>query len=231
MRDKLLYAAGVAAALYLIRNLYVILLQLPDELAQGPIYRIFYFHLPPYFTAALAFFGSAICSVLYLVSKKWRYDEIAVALTEVGLAFAAVNLVTGMIWGRVIWGIWWTWDARLTTALLSWLIYFGYLMLRKSIPEATERARNAAVLAIFAFSSVIVTYKANEWFRTQHPAPVLSIRTGGGRIDPAMEWMLLHNLIAMLLLATVLVTLRLRQERALRELESMRRMAWQTQAG
>lgn len=225
MREKLLYAVGIAAALYLVRNLYVMLLQLPDELAQGPIYRIFYFHLPGYFTAALCFLFAGIASAMYLVKREWKYDSLAAALTEVGLPFAAMNLITGMIWGRIIWGIWWTWDPRLTSALLSALIYAGYLMLRRAIPEPTERAKNSAVLAIFAFASVIFTYKSNEWFRTQHPQPVLTIRTGGGTIDPAMEWMLFHNWMALLLLAGVLVAIRWNQEERKRELESLRREA------
>ncbi len=188
MREKLLYALGIAAALYLVRNLYVMLLQLPDELAQGPIYRIFYFHLPGYLTGAVCFLVAGISSAMYLVTRKWHWDSLAVAVTEVGLPFAAMNLITGMIWGRIIWGIWWTWDARLTSALLSALIYAGYLMLRRAIPEPVERAKNSAVMAMFAFTSVIFTYKANEWFRTQHPQPVLSIRTGGGTIVLAIRW-------------------------------------------
>ena len=225
MRTKLLYLLGIAAAIYLVRNLYVMLLQLPDELAQGPIYRIFYFHLPGYFTAAICFLSAGIFSALYLIKREWKWDSLAAAATEVGLPFAAMNLITGMIWGRIIWGIWWTWDPRLTSALISALIYAGYLMLRRAIPDPTERAKNSAVLAIFAFTSVIFTYKSNEWFRTQHPQPVLSIRTGGGTIDPAMEWMIFHNLVALLLLAGLFLALRWGQEERYREIESLRREA------
>lgn len=225
MREKLIYALGFASAIYLVRNLYVMLLQLPDELQQGPIYRIFYFHLPGYFTAATCFLLAGVFSAMYLATKKWKWDSLAVAVTEVGIPFAVMNLVTGMIWGRIIWGIWWTWDPRLTSALISTLIYIGYLMLRRAIPDPTERAKNSAVVAIFAFASVIFTYKSNEWFRTQHPAPVLSIRTGGGTIDPAMEWMLLHNFLALLMLAIVFVAIRWNQEERQRDIESLRREA------
>jgi len=225
MREKLIYALGIVAALYLVRNLYVMLLQLPDELAQGPIYRIFYFHLPGYFTGATCFFLGGVFSILYLVTRKWKWDSLAVSVTEVGLPFAAMNLITGMIWGRIIWGIWWTWDPRLTAALISALIYAGYLMLRKAIPDPTERAKNSAVMAIFAFTSVIFTYKSNEWFRTQHPAPVLSLRTGGGTIEPAMEWMLFHNWMALLMLAALFIAIRWNQEERRREIESLRREA------
>lgn len=225
MREKVLYGIGALSAAYLVRNLYVMLLALPDELAQGPIYRIFYFHLPGYLTGALFFLLTGIFSALYLATRNWKWDSLAVATTEVGLPFAAMNLITGMFWGRIIWGIWWTWDPRLTSAFLSAMIYFGYLMLRRAIPEATQRAKNSAVLGIFAFASVILTYKSNEWFRTQHPAPVLSIRTGGGTIEPAMEAMLGHNLLALLMLAAVLLAIRWSQEERQREIESLRREA------
>ncbi len=225
MRDKIIYGAGIFAALYFVRNLYVILLQLPDEAMQGAVYRIFFFHLPPYFTAVACFLGAAIASGMYLKTKKWKYDVFAVSATEVGLALAAINLVTGMIWGRQQWGIWWTWDARLTSALITWLIYLGYLMLREGIKDPSERAKNSAVLSIFAFAAVYFTYKANEWYRTQHPGPVLTIRTGKDTIDPAMQAMLFHNLGAFLLLAIVLVAVRMRLEDSQRAVESLRRRA------
>lgn len=225
MRDKIIYGAGLFAALYFVRNLYVILLQLPDEAMQGAVYRIFFFHLPPYFAAVACFLGAAIASGIYLKTKKWKYDVFAVSATEVGLALAAINLVTGMIWGRQQWGIWWTWDARLTSALITWLIYLGYLMLREGIKDPSERAKNSAVLSIFAFAAVYFTYKANEWYRTQHPGPVLTIRTGKDTIDPAMQAMLFHNLGAFLLLAIVLVAVRMRLEDSQRAVESLRRRA------
>ncbi len=225
MRDKLIYGAGIFAALYFVRNLYVILLQLPDEAMQGAVYRIFFFHLPPYFAAVACFLGAAIASGMYLKTKLWKYDVFAVSATEVGLALAAINLVTGMIWGRQQWGIWWTWDARLTSALITWLIYLGYLMLREGIKDPSERAKNSAVLSIFAFAAVYFTYKANEWYRTQHPGPVLTIRTGKNTIDPAMQAMLFHNLIAFLLLTIVLVAVRMKLEDGQRAVESLRRRA------
>lgn len=225
MRDKLIYGAGIFAALYFVRNLYVILLQLPDEAMQGAVYRIFFFHLPPYFAAVACFFGAAISSGMYLKTKQWKYDVFAVSATEVGLALAAINLVTGMIWGRQQWGIWWTWDARLTSALITWLIYLGYLMLREGIKDPSERAKNSLVLSIFAFFAVYFTYKANEWYRTQHPGPVLTIRTGKNTIDPAMQAMLFHNLLAFLLLTVVLVAVRMKLEDSQRAVESLRRRA------
>jgi heme exporter protein C len=225
MREKIIYAMGALAAILLVRNLYVILIGLPDEAAQGAIYRIIFFHVPPSFTAATLYVTSAVASILYLTKRDFKYDVLAVSAVEVGLAFAAVNLITGMIWARIIWGIWWTWDARLTWALISWLIYAGYLMLRDAIDEPTARARNSSVLSIFALATVLITYKAIDWWRTQHPGPVLSIRGADGRMDPAMERMLYLNWIPMLLLAGVFLLIRMRQEQTQREIEALRRYA------
>jgi heme exporter protein C len=224
MPNNVLYAIGAAAGLFLLRNLHYIMFSLPDEARQGPSYRIFFYHLPPYFTAVVCFLAAAIASGLYLKKREWKYDTLAVSATEAGLAFAAMNLVTGMIWGRFQWGIWWTWDARLTSALITWLIYLGYLMLRKAINDPSERGKNAAVLNIFALFAIYFTYKANEWYRTQHPGPVLTFRTGDkSSIDPAMQSMLFQNWVAFLLLAAILIGIRMRIERSQREIDSLRR--------
>jgi heme exporter protein C len=226
MREKILYALIFLAALWLVRNLYVIFLSLPDEAAQGAIYRIFFFHLPAWFTCFTAFFAAGAASILYLIRKDARYDAFAVSAVEVGVAFTAIGLVTGMVWARIIWGIWWTWDPRLTWAFITLLVYLGYLMLRRATEEPAERAKNSAVLCIFAFTSVVITYKAIDWWRTQHPGAVLSFRTGGGSIDPAMESMLFQNWFALLLLASALLLVRMRQELVQREIDALRRRAY-----
>jgi heme exporter protein C len=223
MREKILPVVAVAAGLLLVRNLYVILLQLPDEAAQGAIYRIMFFHIPSWFVCFTAFLCAGAASVVYLAKKSLAADAFAVAATETGLVFCCIGLATGMIWARIIWGIWWTWDPRLTWAFITVVVYFGYLMLRQAIPEPGERARLSGVLSVFAFVSVVITYKAIDWWRTQHPAPVLSFRTGGGNIDPAMEHMLYWNFLALFLLASVMLAVRYGQEREQREIASLRR--------
>jgi heme exporter protein C len=225
MREKTLFAISSVAALWLVRNLYVMLLGLPDEADQGAIYRILFFHVPSWFVCFTGYFLAGAASVLYLIRKNPVYDVMAVSAVEVGLAFTLIGLATGSIWARIIWGIWWTWDARLTWALITCLVYAGYLMLRRAIDDPTARAKNSAVLCIFAFTSVVITYKAIDWWRTQHPGAVLSFRTGGGAMDPAMESMIYQNLGALVLLAIVLVAVRMRQEQMRREVESMRRYA------
>jgi heme exporter protein C len=225
MRDKVLYGIALLATVLLTRNLYLIFLQLPDEAAQGAIYRIIYFHVPSAITAMLGFLVAGTASAIYLGSKNLFYDAVAAAVTEVSLAFATVVLVTGSIWARIIWGVWWTWDARLTSMFVCWLLYAGYLMLRSAVEEPTQRAKFSAVLSLFAFTDVIIVWKSIEWWRNLHPGPVLSIRTGGGNMDPAMEAMIYRNLLALILFATVLVMVRMRQEEMRREIASLRQLA------
>ncbi len=226
MRDRLIYAFGTVGSLLLIYNLYIILLRMPDEAAQGAIFRIMFYHIPAFFTAGMCYILALIGSSMYLIKKNGVWDALAVSATEVGLVFAAVNLITGMFWGRIIWGIWWAWDPRLTWALICWLVYFGYMMLRRAIDDPTERAKISGVLSIFAFVSVSITWKAIEWWRTQHPGPVLSFRTGGEqRVDPMIEHMIYQNWWALLLIAVVFLMIRMRQEQSQREIDAMRRQA------
>lgn len=222
MRKQLLLGLSLLAMILVVRNLYVMFVDLPDEVQQGPIFRIIFFHVPVAWTALLCALLAAVASVMYLVSKNLRYDAFAVAVTEVGLAFGAANLVSGMIWGREIWGIWWAWDPRLTSMLVCELLYAGYLMLRRAIDDPTQRARIAAVLSIFAFADVPIVVFSIKWWRTQHPQPVV---WGGGRMDPAYYSMLFGNWIPILLLAAVMVAVRMRQERIHREVEALRRYA------
>lgn len=224
MREKLMYLLAAAAAALLVWNLHRIFLDLPDEKMQGAIYRIIFFHVPAAITAGVATCAAMVASVLYLVRKDLRFDGFALSATEVGLAFGAANLITGMIWARIIWGIWWAWDPRLTSMLVCVLMYSGYLMLRRAIDDPTERARNAAVLNIFTFPGVYITWKSIEWWQQiQHPGPVLSLRGAKGAMDPAMESVLYWNLLALVLFASVLILVRMRQEALQRELDGLRR--------
>ena len=221
MREKIIYGLGALAILLLARDIYLIS-NFPPERTQGMIFKIIFFHVTAAITAMLGSAVALISSVLFLATRNFRYDALAVAVTEVGLAFLAANLVTGSIWGRVIWGIWWTWDARLTSALVCWLLYAGYLMLRRAIEEPTQRATFAAVFSIFAFLDVPIVIFSIKWWRTQHPQPVF---WGGGSFPRDWSIVMLWNLIALLLLGAVMTLIRLRQEESQRELDSLRRMA------
>ena len=161
----------------------------------------------------------------YLAGGDFRYDSLASSVVEVSVVFATVNLVTGSIWARVIWGIWWTWDYRLTSQLVCVLIFAGYLMMRRAIDEPTQRARLSAALTIFGCVNVVIVWKSIEWFRNNHPGPVLSFRTGGNTMYPPYERAFYINFLALLLVATALVLVRSRQESTAREIDSLRRAA------
>ena len=225
MREKAAIVLAALGGLLLAYDLYQIFLVLPDDALQGPIYRIIFFHVPAAMTGMLGYFVALTLSVLYLTTGKFRFDSLAASVVEVSIIFSLVNIVTGSIWGRVIWGIWWTWDARLTSALVCVLIFSAYLMMRRAIDEPTQRARLSSALCIFGCVDVVIVWKSIDWFRTQHPAPVLSIRTGGGTIDPAMEHMFYLNFLAILMIAAALVLVRTRQETTAREIDSLRRFA------
>jgi heme exporter protein C len=221
MRDKILFALGAFAVILLGRNINVIA-TLPPEANQGAIFKIIFFHVPMAITALTCALVAFVASVLFLISKNLVWDATAVAVTEVGLAFLAGNLITGSIWGRIIWGIWWTWDARLTSALICWLLYAGYLMLRRAIEEPTQRATFAAVFSIFAFIDVPIVIFSIKWWRTQHPQPVF---WGGGSFPPDWARIFGWNMLAIMAIGAVFAAVRFQQEQAQREIDSLRRLA------
>jgi heme exporter protein C len=221
MKDAILFGLGGIATAILVRDILAIA-GLPPEAAQGAIFKIIFFHVPVAITALLCACVALIGSVGFLITKNFKWDALAVSVTEVGLAFLLANLVTGSIWGRVIWGVWWTWDARLTSALVCWLLYAGYLMLRRAIEEPTQRATFAAVFSIFAFLDVPIVFFSIKWWRTQHPQPVF---WGGGSFPADWTRIFLWQMLAMVLFGIVLTAVRLRQEENQREIDSLRRMA------
>ncbi len=225
MREKILYAMAGIAGILLARNLYVILLELPDEARQDAIWRIFCFHLPAAMASGIGLFAALVLSGMYLAKRNLQYDALAASITEVSFALGIVTLVTGSIWAKIIWGVWWAWDPRLTSFFVCLLIYAGYIMLRRVIDDPTTRARLSAVLSVFGFIDAIIVWKSIEWWATLHPGPVLSIRSGGGRIDPRMESAAWWNVLAIGLLSIVLVIMRMRQEDSRREIDALRRLA------
>jgi heme exporter protein C len=208
-----LICASAATAL-LVWNLRTIFFVLPDEASQGPVYRILFFHVPAWWTAFLAVTLAVIFSVIYLVTRRLKWDALAVAFTEVAVVFLLTGLLLGSIWGRVAWGIWWTWDARLTSSLICVVLYASYLSLRSSIDEPNRRAALAAVFNLFAFSDVPIVWYSIRWWRTQHPQPM--------ELEPAMYAVLLSNWLALILLATALILVRIDQEHLSRGIEALR---------
>ena len=216
MREKLMYFLGAVVAILFVRNLYVILNVLPDEANQGAMYRIMFFHIPSWWTAGLALMLSAGTSVAYLRTDKLKYDTISVSVTEVAVVFLFIGLTTGMIWARIIWGIWWTWDARLTSAFVCVLLYGGYLILRNGIADPTQRAKISAAFNLFAFADVPIVWYSIRFWRTQHPQPMT--------LPPEMWSALLWNWLTLILLMTIFILLRLRQEEARRDIDGLRRL-------
>lgn len=223
VKKNILIGLALVAGAVVLRDIYEMLVNLPDEAAQGAVYRIIFFHVPAAWTSLLSCFIAVGFGLAYLKSGKLIYDSVAAACIELGLAMGLTNIFTGMVWGSIIWGVPWTWDARLTSMFLLMLIYAGYLMLRESIADPNQRARAATFMSIFAAADVPIIWFSIQWWRTQHPQPVLF---GNGSIDPAMKYMLYLNWLPYLLLAIVLIVVRSRQLEMRREIESVKRTAF-----
>jgi heme exporter protein C len=223
MRNSILFALAAVFAGVLLWNMNTIL-ALPPIVENVGAYKIIYFHVPAAFTAGMGLFLAVGASILYLATGKLKYDAFAAGTTEVSLAFATANLVSGMIWGRFAWGIWWTWDARLTSMLVCLLMYYGYVMLRQAVTEPTQRARYSAVISILGFVNVAFVYQSIAWYRTQHPSPVLGFRGGGG-MSPGLEAPMYWNWLPMMCLAIILASVRMRQGEFATEIDSLRRQA------
>jgi heme exporter protein C len=187
--------------------LYLNFLGSPDDAALGPSQRIFYIHMGVATTAALAFTVTFVASAAYLVTRRRRWDAWAAASAEIGTVFTAMVLVTGILWGRVAWGVWWTWDPRLTTTLLLWVLYGGYLVVRDGITESERRARISAVLALVAYVDVPLDYMTIRWWKSIHP---LVITTHGLNLAPSMALAMVASMAAMLCVYGVWLVFRMR---------------------
>ena len=195
--------------------LYEALVAAPTEQTMGEVQRIFYYHVASAWTAFLLFLVNFVASVVYLLNRSDKADILALVTAEVGVVFCTVVLVTGPIWARPVWGIWWTWDLRLTLTLVLWLIYVSYLVLRR-FSSGSQTPLMAAVLAVFGALDVPLVYFSIWYFRTQHPSPVIG---RGGSLDPRMTRVLLINWAAFLCLALLVCWSRYRLERLKREVE------------
>jgi heme exporter protein C len=197
---------------------YLALVVAPTEQTMGDVQRIFYYHVPSGWVAGFCFFINFVASAWYLWKRSPASDALAAASAEVGVVFCAVLLITGPLWARPVWGIWWTWDARLTTTLVLWLIYVSYLVLRRFAAGGQTQVL-AAAFAIFGFADVPIVYMSIRWFRTQHPSPVM----GGGEnsgLDPAMLHVFLTNLAAFTVIGIIFVALRYKLQMQEQALES-----------
>ena len=197
---------------------YQALFVAPTEQTMGDVQRIFYYHAPTAWVAGLCFFVNLLASIVYLWKRSLDADALALASAEVGVVFCTIVLITGPIWARPVWGIWWTWEARLTSTLVLWLIYVSYLVLRR-FAAGSQTPVLAAALAIFGFVDVPIVYMSIRWFRTQHPQPVIAGGEGSG-LDPVMWHAFLWNLLAFTCVGIVFITLRYRLQKLENELEA-----------
>ncbi|HXY16457.1 MAG TPA: cytochrome c biogenesis protein [Terriglobales bacterium] len=206
---------AILTAVLLSYGLYQALVVAPTERTMGDVQRIFYYHVPSAWTAGVLFFVNFLASITYLIWRNNKADALAVASAEVGVVFCTVVLVTGPIWAKPVWGIWWTWDLRLTLTLVLWLIYVSYLLLRR-FSTSGQTPVIAAVLAIFGTLDIPLVYFSIWFFRTQHPQPVIG---GGGSIDPRMLHAFLVNLIAFTCFGALVCWSRYRLEVVRRDVE------------
>src|SRR5216684_1387644 len=206
---------GVLTAMLLSYALYEALVAAPTEQTMGDVQRIFYYHVPSAWTAFILFFVNFGASVYYLIKRCAAADIVALVSAEVGVVFCTVVLITGPIWARPVWGIWWTWDMRLTSTLVLWLIYVSYLLLRR-FSSSGQTPLLAAALAVLGALCVPFVYFSIWFFRTQHPQPVMG---GGGSIDPRMLHVLLINWLAFMCFAFLVCWSRYRLESLQREVD------------
>lgn len=201
----------------------------PDQL-QGDVQRLMYVHVPSAWLAYLAFAVTLVGSVGWLWRRRPRWDRLAAGSAELGVLFTGLALVTGSIWGKPVWGVWWTWDPRLVTTALLFVVYLGYLALRRGTDDPTARARRAAVLGIVAFVQVPIVHLSVVWWRSLHQPPTV-IQAGGPSMDGRMLAALLANVAAFTVVYVVLLRRRMQLTRLEQDRDRIRRDADQPLAG
>ena len=183
VREALLIASAGLMAL----TLYLVFWWVPTEQNLGVSQRIFYFHVPLAWLGMISIVVVAVASAIHLITRKEKWDSLAYAAAELGVVFITLLLVTGIIWNKPVWGVWWTWDARLTTTLILWFIYVGYLMVRAYGPKGSQGARYGAVVALIGAIDIPIIYMATVWWRTAHPELNIGPLAESGALDSKMQ--------------------------------------------
>ena len=222
---KLLKALTLLAGLMLAAALGFALFYAPREVVMGDVQRVFYFHVSAGWVGMVSFLVTAVAGVAYLVRRDMRWDVVAVASVEIGIAFILANVVSGSIWARPVWNTWWTWDPRLVTATVMELIYLAYLMLRAGIEDPERRARIGALYGVAGFLSVPITFLSIRYVRTIHPVIIGSNPSAQGAFDmtPRMVQVFVFSLLAFTVLYAALLWHRVRLERLARSVEEAKR--------
>lgn len=220
---------AVLAVVLLLAALLAAFVIAPTEAEMGDVQRIFYFHVASAWTAFLGFFVVFLGSIAYLRTRALRWDILAASAAEIGVVFTSLTLVSGSIWARSAWGTWWTWEPRLTTTLMLWLIYVSYLLLREMVEESDRRAAFAAVFGIMGFVDVPIVFMSIRWWRTLHPQVVGS---EGFNMETAMLPALFLSVIAFTVVFLHVLVLRTGLERSRQEMvELQRRARWIQEGG
>ncbi len=196
-------------AVLMLVDFYLISMVAPTDSVLGHVQRIFYFHVPMAIMSFLAFFVVFLASIIFLVKRASLWDRLAYASAEVGVVFVTLALITGIIWARPVWNTWWTWEPRLTTTLILWLIYVAYLMIRSYAPNRAKASLYGAVVGIVGFIDVPIVYYSVIWWRSIHPSPVVGPLAPSNSLDPTMLWVLLFSFAAFLALFCWLVAERM----------------------
>lgn len=225
MPGKAVDSVGIVAVALVLAALFMVFVYVPTEAEQGIVQRIFYFHMACALVTFAAFGLVAISGIFYLWLGQQVWDDLGYAAAESGMLFCTLLLITGSIWAKPIWGTWWTWDSRLTTTLILWLLYGGYLILRAMADDTAQTARFAAVVGIVAAADVPVIVISVRLWRTIHPAVLITRQGGHGLEDPRMIATLLVSIAALttlfvwlLLLRFAMLRTRTRLKRAVNEL-------------
>jgi heme exporter protein C len=201
-------------------NVYLIFMVAPTDSVLGHVQRVFYFHVPLAIMSFVAFFLVFVASIVYLIGRSEKWDRLAHAAAEVGVVFVTLALLTGVIWARPVWGVWWTWEPRLTTTLILWLIYVACLMIRAYAPNRSQGAVYAAVVGIIGFIDVPIVYYSVQWWRSIHPSPVVGPMAEAGALEPVMQGILLFSFLTFLVLFLYLLV----ERAALRSAEDQLRL-------
>lgn len=202
------YLLGTASLGLLILGGYLGLVWSPPDVEQHDAMRIMYVHVPTVMIAYLAFFIVLVASVMYLWKRDLTWDRLAGSSAELGVLFTALTLAAGSTWAKPIWGVWWTWDPRVTTTAILFVIYAGYLMLRTLQTDSLARARQAAVVGIIGFVDIPIVHMSVLWWRSLHQGPTFTL--SDPTLDDRMEVALLVNSLAFLVLFVFLLGQRLR---------------------
>jgi heme exporter protein C len=200
------WLAGVAGALGF-AFMYLALIWSPPEQQMGDLVRIMYFHVASAWTALCAFFVTFVAALGLLLRGGERWDVVSACSAEIGLVYTTITLVTGALWARPIWNTWWTWDPRLTTTLILWFLYAGYLLLRATLTGYETRAKISAAYAIIAFIDVPIIHMSVTWWRSIHPSVV---DDSGFHMPPSMAGTLMFGFLSFFLLYLLLLWLRAR---------------------